>query len=241
MKKRHYIYPDAESLTAAFICEVQRFLSEVEEMERPVHLAVSGGSTPLAVFRQVAEATRMEEWKDVHLYWVDERMVPRDDEQSNFGNAWKTLIAPLDLPMEQVHRIRGEEDPSKEAARYSGLLREMLPMENGVPVFDWIWLGLGEDGHTASMFPHELELWNAPGPCVVATHPLTGQKRITITGTVINAARRVTMLVTGKSKSPVVNAIVMKEGRYLEYPAFYINPASGFLEWYMDQGATSWL
>lgn len=241
MKKRHYIYPDAESLTAAFICEVQRFLSEVEEMERPVHLAVSGGSTPLAVFRQVASATRMEEWKDVHLYWVDERMVPRDDEQSNFGNAWKTLIAPLDLPMEQVHRIRGEEDPSKEAARYSGLLREMLPMENGVPVFDWIWLGLGEDGHTASMFPHELELWNAPGPCVVATHPLTGQKRITITGTVINAARRVTMLVTGKSKSPVVNAIVMKEGRYLEYPAFYINPASGFLEWYMDQGATSWL
>ena len=190
MKKRHYIYPDAESLTAAFICEVQRFLSEVEEMERPVHLAVSGGSTPLAVFRQVAEATRREEWTDVHLYWVDERMVPRDDEQSNFGNAWKTLIAPLDLPMEQVHRIRGEEDPSKEAARYSGLLKEMLPMENGVPVFDWIWLGLGEDGHTASMFPHELELWNAPGPCVVATHPLTGQKRITITGTVINAARR---------------------------------------------------
>jgi 6-phosphogluconolactonase len=114
-------------------------------------------------------------------------------------------------------------------------------VENGLPVFDWIWLGLGEDGHTASIFPNQIDLWNAKELCVVATHPVTGQKRVSITGTVINAARRVTMLVTGKSKSPVVNSIVMKEGDYLDYPAFYINPNSGFLEWFMDQDATSWL
>jgi 6-phosphogluconolactonase len=241
VKKRHYIYPDGDSLIAAFICEVQRFLEVTEELERPAHVAISGGSTPLGVYKKLAEATDREEWKDIRLYWVDERMVPRDDEQSNFGNAWKTLIAPLDLAREQWFRIRGEEDPEKEALRYGELLKEMVPVENGVPVFDWIWLGLGEDGHTASIFPHQLDLWNAPETCVVATHPETGQKRVSITGTVINSARRVTMLVTGKGKSPVVNAIVMKEGHYLDYPAFYINPASGFLEWFMDQDATSWL
>jgi 6-phosphogluconolactonase len=168
-------------------------------------------------------------------------MVPPDDPHSNFGNAWRYLIDPLGIPKEQVHRIRGEEDPQEEAARYGQLLSDQLPVENGLPVFDWIWLGLGEDGHTASIFPNQIDLWNAKELCVVATHPVTGQKRVSITGTVINAARRVTMLVTGKSKSPVVNSIVMKEGDYLDYPAFYINPNSGFLEWFMDQDATSWL
>jgi 6-phosphogluconolactonase len=241
VKKRHYIYPDKESLAAAFICEVEHFLSEVEEMNRPAHIALSGGSTPLDIFKRLSDATRPEQWKDVHLYWGDERMVPPDDSQSNFGNTWRRLIEPLGIPREQVHRIHGEEDPAKEAKRYGHLLREMIPLEGGLPVFDWIWLGLGDDGHTASIFPNQLELWNSWELCEVATHPVTGQKRVTITGRVINAARRVTMLVSGKSKSPVVNAIVMKEGRYLEYPAFYINPGTGFLEWFMDQDATSWL
>lgn len=241
VKKRHYIYPDENSLIAAFKCEVDRFLRETWEMDRPAHIALSGGRTPLTTFRLLAETSRAEEWKNVHFYWGDERMVPPDDSQSNFGNAWRTLIDPLGIPGEQVHRIKGEGNPEQEAERYSKLLVDQLPVENGLPVFDWIWLGLGEDGHTASIFPHQIDLWNAKELCVVATHPVTGQKRVSITGTVINAARRVTMLVTGKSKSPVVNSIVMKEGDYLDYPAFYINPNSGFLEWFMDQDATSWL
>lgn len=241
MKKRHYIYPDKESLVAAFICEVERFFEEAEELDRPVHLALSGGSTPLDIFQRLADATQPEQWKNVHLYWGDERMVPPDDSQSNFGNTWRRLIEPLGLPREQVHRIHGEDDPEKEAVRYGHLLREMLPVENGVPVFDWVWLGLGDDGHTASIFPDQLDLWTTGELYAPATHPVTGQKRVTITGRMINAARRVTMLVSGKSKSPAVNAIVMKEGHYLEYPAFYINPGNGYLEWFMDQDATSWL
>jgi len=241
MRKRHYIYPDIDSLIAAFTCEVEKFLGEVEELERPAHIALSGGPTPVAVYRILAGSTRVNDWKDVHFYWGDERMVPPGDKQSNFGNAWKYLFDPLGIPREQVHRISGEENPAKEAIRYGQLLKDQLPLENGLPVFDWIWLGLGEDGHTASIFPNQLDLWNANELCVVATHPVTGQKRVTITGTVINASRRVTVLVNGKNKSPVVNAIVMKEGDYLNYPAFYINPGSGFLEWFMDQDATSWL
>jgi 6-phosphogluconolactonase len=241
MKKRHYIYPDVDSLVAAFICEVENFLNEVKESGKPAHIALSGGSTPLAIFKLLTQSTKTEDWEHVHFYWGDERMVPPDNKQSNFGNAWKNLIDPLRIPRDQVHRIVGEADPAEEADRYGQLLQERLPMENGLPVFDWIWLGLGEDGHTASIFPHQIDLWNAGEVCVVATHPVTGQKRVTITGSVINAARRVTMVVTGESKSQIVNEIVMKEGNYLVYPAFYINPNSGFLEWFMDQDATSWL
>lgn len=240
-RRRHYVYPDPESLVAAFVCEVTGFLGEVSQLDHPVHVALSGGASPLAIFRQLGETTRREDWANVRLYWVDERCVPPDHQESNFGNAWKTLIQPLDLPDQHFHRIRGEEDPATEAARYGQHLMDHLPMNQGMPVFDWIWLGMGEDGHTASIFPDQLELWGSPEPCVVAAHPGTGQKRITITGNVINAAKRVSIIVSGLNKSTVLNEIIMKEGRYLEYPAFYVAPASQNLEWFMDKDATSWL
>jgi 6-phosphogluconolactonase len=240
-RRRHYIYPDLDTLAAAFVCELSRFLSETAKLKRTVHLALSGGTTPLEVFRQLARATRPGEWNHVHLYWGDERCVPAGDPESNYGSARKHFIKPLKISSNKIHPIRGEKDPDKEAARYSRLLTDRLPVEDGFPVFDWIWLGLGEDGHTASIFPGQIELWKSDQPCVVTEHPVTGQKRISITGGVVNAARRVAFLVAGKSKSRVVNEIVMKEGQYLEYPAFYAAPRSGNLEWYLDMDATSWL
>ena len=239
--RRHYIYPDKDTLVAAFACEFSKFLSEAANSVKPVHVALSGGSTPLSIFAQLKESTTREEWSGIHLYWGDERCVAPDDPQSNYGQVRKILLDYLDLPKDQIHRIRGEEYPPAESSRYAQLLMDRLPVEKGVPVFDWVWLGLGEDGHTASIFPHQIEYWNAEDPCVVATHPDTGQKRISITGGVINAARRISFIVTGKRKSHVINEIVMKEGRYLEYPAFYVAPVSGDLEWYMDQDVTSWL
>ncbi len=241
MRRRHFIYPDSETLVGAFICEVSKFLKESAASERSIHIALSGGSTPLAILKQLKNATRREEWSNIHLYWGDERCVPPEDGQSNFGNANSLLFEPLGLTNEQVHRIRGEEDPESEAVRYGNLLMDKLPVLNGVPVFDWIWLGLGEDGHTASIFPDQINLWSAIKPCVVTTHPRSGQKRVSITGTLINAAKRVSFIVSGENKSQIVNEIVMKEGCYMEYPAFYVSPASGNLEWFLDQDATSWL
>ena len=240
-RRRHYIYPDRDSLVAAFVCEVGKFLKESAGLERPVHIALSGGATPLAIFRQLQEVTLKKEWSKIHLYWGDERCVFPDHIESNFGNARKIMIDPLGLLDGQVHRIRGEEEPASEATRYGQLLLDQLPKDHGVPVFDWVWLGLGEDGHTASIFPHQISLWNAAEPCVVATHPDSGQKRITVTGNLINAAKRVSFIVSGKNKSQIVNEIVMKEGCYMEYPAFYVSPKSGNLEWFMDQDATNWL
>ena len=228
-------------MAAAFVCDLNRFLEESSQEERDVHIALSGGATPLAVFRQLIHATTPEAWNHVHLYWGDERCVPVDSSDSNYGNAKRLFIDALGFPEDRVHPIRGWEDPHEEAARYSQYLRERLPLSNGYPVFDWIWLGLGEDGHTASIFPNQLHLWKSDEPCAVATHPQHGQKRITLTGGVINKARRVAFLVSGVNKSDVVNEIVMKEGSYLEYPAYYVDPDSGNLEWYLDMDATSWM
>lgn len=240
-KRRHYIYPDLDTLAAAFICDVNRFLHETASQEKSINIAISGGSTPLSIFRQLAMSELPGEWKHVNIYWVDERCVPSSDEQSNYGNASRVFLKPVSYPAERIFRIRGEADPDQEAERYGQLLLDSLPLKNGFPVFDWIWLGLGADGHTASIFPDQIGLWNSKRPCVVARHPETGQKRISINGGVINAARRVAFLVAGQDKSNVVNEIVMKEGDYLSYPAFYVAPHSGYIEWYLDMEATSWM
>ncbi len=240
-RKRNYIYPEKDSLVAAFVCEFQRSLKEYSKRGKPVHIALSGGSTPLAIFRQLAELTSREEWANVQLYWGDERCVPPESRESNYGNAWQSLLESLQLKPEQIHRIRGEENPAEEARRYGDVLRKHLPQENGFPVFDWIWLGLGEDGHTASIFPQQIELWTSGSSCIVASQPVTGQTRISVTGGVINAAKRVSFIASGEEKATVIKDIFLKEGRYMEYPAFYVKPASGNLEWYLDQNTTSLL
>lgn len=240
-RRRHYIYPDMDTLAGAFVCEVRNFLLKALKSERTFHIALSGGSTPLSIFKQLVETTGREEWSNIHLYWVDERCVPPDNDQSNFLHAKNRLIDPLGIPEDLVHRIHGEGEPSMESTRYGQLLLDQLPIVNGVPVFDWIWLGLGADGHTASIFPHELNLWNAEEPCVVATHPETGQKRISITGNLINAASRVSFVVAGEGKASIVNEIMMKEGKFMEYPAFYVAPGSKNLEWFLDQDSASLL
>lgn len=240
-RKRNYIYPDRDSLTAAFVCEVERTINEYAEDGKQLHIALSGGSTPLDIFRQLANQTSMELWENVSLYWGDERCVPPDHPDSNYRNVFEALVKPLNLPLERIHRIRGEEEPLEEADRYGKELLKYLPGESGFPVFDWLWLGLGEDGHTASIFPQEIELWTAGTPCIVSTHPDNAQSRISISGGVINAARRVSFLVTGAEKARVIKEIFLKEGSYMAYPAFYVDPISANLEWYLDQNAASLL
>jgi len=236
-RRNNYIYPDKDSLAAAFVCELKRTLKEASGAGRQVHIALSGGSTPVTIFRKLADQTTREDWSDVHLYWGDERCVPPDDPESNYGSARETLLDPLGLSKDRIHRIRGEEKPLGEAARYGDLLQKQLTAENGFPVFDWIWLGLGSDGHTASIFPQQIELWTAGSPCIVTSHPETAQPRISITGGVINAAKRVSFIASGEEKATIIREIFFKEGCHMAYPAFYVNPASGDLEWYLDQDA----
>lgn len=202
------------------------------------NIALSGGSTPKLLFDLLASEFREAlPWKELTYFWGDERCVPPDYEQSNYGMTRQRLLEPLAIPDKQVFRIMGEADPESEADRYGGLLREQLPLHHGIPQFDLILLGLGTDGHTASIFPHEMGLWDAPGFCDVATHPESGQKRITLTGQVINQARRVVFLVTGSSKAERVEEILGRKEPYLSYPATRVAPADGSLIWLLDKAA----
>ena len=141
------------------------------------------------------------------------------------------------MPEANVHRVLGENDPVQEAQRYGKEIEDGLPSANGLPQFDLIILGMGADGHTASIFPHEMELLDSKEVCAVATHPESGQKRVSLTGQVINNARVVTFLVTGASKAEKVVEIFNQSGDWKSYPASYIKPDSGELTWYLDKAA----
>jgi 6-phosphogluconolactonase len=203
-------------------------------------IALSGGSTPKLWFDLLADAyTQNLPWEELLFFWGDERCVPPEHPDSNYGMTREHLLEKVPVPGEHVFRIRGEAEPQEEASRYGDLLRGRLPGKDGTPCFDLVVLGLGDDGHTASIFPHEMSLWDASEPCVVATHPQTGQHRISISGKIINNARQVVFLVTGENKAVRIRQIHQKLSGYEELPASRVAPRSGRLLWMLDNAAAS--
>ncbi len=214
------------------------YFAELVATNETLHIALSGGSTPKIVFDHLAETyTTAIDWSKVHLYWGDERCVPPEDDESNYKMTVTHLLQKVNIPEENIHRILGEENPTTEAIRYGKVLGSQLPLVANVPQFDLVILGMGDDGHTASIFPHEITLWDADDNCVVATHPDSGQQRVSITGKVINAAKEVAFLVTGTGKAPKVKAIVELGNE--TYPAALVAPISGQLHWFLDRDAAS--
>lgn len=202
------------------------------------HLALSGGSTPNLLFSALANHyAGSAVWQKTHFWWVDERMVPPGDPESNFGVAQKLLFANIAIPPENIHRIRGEADPAVEALRYAGEIDEQLEKTAGWPRFDLVLLGMGDDGHTASIFPDQLTLIDSDKICEVAHHPLTLRQRITLTGKVINRAASVCFLVTGENKAGQLTEIALGGEKARHLPAFAIRPVNGQLDWYVDEQA----
>ena len=198
------------------------------------HIALSGGSTPKEVFKELAEHFKNKiDWSRVQFYWGDERCVPPDDEESNFKMANEYLFSKIELPLSNIQRIKGENGPVEEATRYSDLLEKKLPNVGMQPQFDLVILGLGDDGHTASIFPNQISLWNSKANCEIAEHPVTGQKRITLTGSIINNAKEVVFLVTGSNKAEKVFEIIERKGNYNTYPASLVQLNSGRLNWFL--------
>ncbi|MGB3466495.1 MAG: 6-phosphogluconolactonase [Cyclobacteriaceae bacterium] len=232
MKK--YIYSDKSAVAEAFS---EYLVSKIRSTDGPIHIALSGGSTPKVVFDFLAENFSNMDWSTVRLYWGDERCVPPDDEESNYRMTRLHLLDHIGIPDSHVFRIKGENEPEREAEAYAQLLREQLPVVNGVPQFDLVILGMGDDGHTASIFPHNIALWDSDRLCEVATHPDSSQQRVTITGEVINHAKTVAFLVTGQSKQEKVTIVLNDDVESKSYPAGLVNPASGNLLWFLDEDA----
>lgn len=200
-------------------------------------VALSGGSTPRALYERLAAAEMAERipWRKVHLFWGDERCVPPDHPDSNYGLTAAALLRHIPLPPENIHRIAGELPPAEAARRYEAELRAFF---GETPAFDLVFLGMGEDGHTASLFPgspalNESHRWAVEVEHTVAPPPLVW--RVTLTFRVLNAARRVVFLVSGAAKAAMF-AQVWRGG---DFPAAQIRPQDGELLWLVDRDAAA--
>ncbi|MXN89427.1 6-phosphogluconolactonase [Pasteurella canis] len=228
------IFDDAYSAVEKI---AQEFLAYSLE-NRPVHISLSGGSTPKLLFKTLAKAPYNTEiqWQNLHFWWGDDRMVLPTDPESNYGEVQKLLFDYIQIPTENIHRIRGEEPVETELKRFEQELSAVVPEQ----VFDWIILGMGTDGHTASLFPHQTN-FDDPNLAVIARHPETGQIRISKTAKLIEQAKRVTYLVTGASKAEILKEIQTKPAESLPYPAAKIKAKKGITEWYLDKDAAKLL
>lgn len=234
----HFSFSTLDELTEAICENFHRHLARLNRRNKQINLAFSGGSTPGTFFDKLAanqkNPDKRTDWSRVHIFWVDERCVPPGHPDSNYGMTENRLLRNLDLDKSQIHRIRGENEPVSEAVRYAEEIRQSFHQDTGIPVFDWIFLGMGEDGHTASIFPDRLDLFEALSVCEAVLHPLTGQYRVTLTGSVILQADRISFMVTGEAKSNIIRQIMNKEPGAERYPAFHITPVRGKAHWFLD-------
>jgi 6-phosphogluconolactonase len=228
------LYTTANRLAMDFIRYAEHNLSYRERL----YIALSGGSTPQTMFSILAkEYSKALPWEKLHFFWVDERCVPADSPESNYGNAYRLLFSAIDIPKENLHPVLGGEPPLNEVVRYTGEILTNVPCVHNFPVFDVIILGMGNDGHTASIFPGQMDLFETNAICAVNEHPETKQKRITLTGKVINNATDIIFLVTGDAKADKVRSIFTNDSSALNYPAHKVKPTSGNLTWYLDREA----
>lgn len=229
-------------LAEKFAEEMVQMIKDAAEKNIPISVALSGGSTPELLFSVLGDHfSKSAPWEYVNFFWGDERCVPPVSPDSNFGMAFRSLFKKIRIPKGNIHRIYGEHDPALEAIRYSDLISQQTRIRDGFPVFDLILLGIGEDGHTASIFPGRTELFNSENICEVSKHPVSHQKRITITGRVINNAENVRFLVTGNNKAEVIKKIIGKEKNAVNLPASLVVPSNGTLEWLLDSNSASLL
>ena len=198
-------------------------------------VALAGGSSPAALYQALATPARSDlvPWRQVHVFFGDERCVPPSHPESNYGAAWR-ILHPLPVPPMQVHRMLGEMDPNAAARRYEEGLRAFFGA--GVPRFDLILLGLGDDGHVASLFPGSPALNERERLAVATTSPRGVPRRLTLTLPVLNAARQVIFLVPQADKAGVVRRVLQSRPGERRLPAHAVEPA-GALTWLLTRAA----
>jgi 6-phosphogluconolactonase len=221
-------------LAASAVAERGRFM-----------VALSGGSTPKALFELLAteEWRSRVEWEHVHLFWGDERFVPRDHQDSNFRMANEALISHVDIPKSNVHRVPTESgEPDEVAEIYEQTLRDVFGLGAGeTPVFDLVHLGLGDDGHTASMFPGTNAMHETERLVIAVWVEKFSSNRITMTPVVFAAAREVQFLVAGGSKVDVVPQVIRGPYEPDRLPSQTVKPREGTLRWLLDRDAAAGL
>ncbi|HEY6846386.1 MAG TPA: 6-phosphogluconolactonase [Terracidiphilus sp.] len=247
LKIKYYVEADPAALARRAAQYFLEMASESVQARGRARIAISGGSTPKTTFALLADPNEPWRshmpWDALDLYWVDERCVPPDQADSNYRMTREAMLDHVPLKPEQIHRVEGELDPETAAARYESELRNTFRLEGAeTPRFDLVALGMGPDGHTASLFPrteaiHELSRLS------VANH-VPQQKdswRITLTWPVINHASSVFFLIAGNDKAAVLNEVLTGRRDPERLPSQLIWPASGILTLILDKAAAALL
>lgn len=221
------------AVEAAIACgdRILRSLDAARHDRGVAMLAVSGGSTPRLMFESMAK--RGFDWTRVELFWVDERMVPPDDSQSNYRMTREALLDAIRLPAGQVHRIAGEMAPADACAKYIDEIRHVIHLAAGeLPVFDVIQRGMGPDMHTASLFPGEPLILNRSDIAASVWVPKMGQHRVTLLPGVLEIARETLCLVSGADKTAGLRQVLNEPTDTLKRP---MQIASREMLWYVDE------
>lgn len=234
------ISPDGPAVARAFADHIVQKLQT--KKIGPFFWALSGGSTPKLLFKLLAEEYLDKiDWSRIHFFWGDERLVPHNDPESNYGEVKRLLFDQVPVVQSQVHAVRTDLAPAAAAKAYAEKMLSLCPVNDaGLPVLDVNMLGMGGDGHTASIFPSNMEEMLASKEiCTVATHPESGQLRVTMTGEVLNASDEVCFLITGSGKTQRLAQILNGEPGADDYPVAHIKPTSGKLIWFIDEAAAA--
>lgn len=227
------IYPSPSAVAYALIAHILQLMKE--QPDKTFNIAFSGGSTPAIMFDLWAnDFEKMTPWERINVWWVDERCVRPENSESNYGLMRKLLLSEVSIPHENIFRIRGEEKPQAEAIRYSSEVDKHVPKIGQFPSFDIVLLGIGDDGHTSSIFPGQEHLLSSCKTYEVSENPKTKQKRIALTGNTILNSRHVIFLVTGKEKAAVVNEIFTSGD---VTPSAYIAHHANDVEFFIDKSA----
>jgi len=202
-------------------------------------VALSGGSTPKPLYQALTASERQEklEWEKIHLFWGDERCVPPDHLDSNYRMVMENLLQYISIPDENVHRVPTEMDPIMAAFSYEETLRGFF--KESLPRFDLVFLGMGGDGHTASLFPHSAGLNEEARWFIVNYAPERETWRLTLTKNAINSAKHVVVLVAGRSKADMLSDVLNGDYQPVKKPIQLISPVDGKMIWFLDRDAAN--
>lgn len=237
--KNYQVFNSKRDLFFLVASELKRFSLMPEEQ----HICLSGGSTPKGLFAYILANDFVHTiiWNNLHFWWGDERCVQADDLQSNYGEAMRLLFNNLDICESNIHPIKiNGNNHQISLKQFSNDMISTLKLNHGYPVFDWIILGVGDDGHTASLFPAISDL-DSKDSALLVLKPGTQEFRISLSANTIRASKRVSYLVAGQSKADVMNEILTNDEASQNYPAALISSRKGNTEYLLDQQAGSLL
>jgi 6-phosphogluconolactonase len=239
------VYQDEVALAQAAVEWIEQCSAEAIMRGGSFSLALSGGSTPRRTFELLANETNLGRvnWLKTFIFWGDEREVPPDHPESNYRMARQALLDHVPIPADHIFRMQGEITPQIAAEVYERILRaHFAPERGGQPLdttFDLVLLGLGSDGHTASLFPGTKALTETERWATANFVPQLETWRLTLTFPCINAARNVTFLVSGETKAERLQQVIHPQGEPVDLPAAQVQPQQGKLVWLVDEAAAS--